>query len=106
MVSAALRYRGRDLRTLVRLAGLAFAIPVIAAGAGWLEVRHGAKAVIALLGAIGLTVALQRRAYGVLLGIAVLGCLNGIPGIDVNPAGVAISRYQDVLAVAVLGGSF
>jgi hypothetical protein len=73
--------------------------------AGWLEVRFGLRSVVGALAAAGAIVLVWQRAFGVMLGIAVLVNLNGIPGLDVNPGGVAISRLQDLSAVGLLVGS-
>ncbi len=75
------------------------------AAAGWLETRYGLRAIAAAAVAAGAAVALQRRAFGVMLGVAVLVELNGIPGVDVNPRGIFISRLQDLFAVGILVGS-
>jgi hypothetical protein len=86
---------------------LGFAAGVLAAVvAGLLEVRYGVKVIGGVLGVIGLAFAVRRRAYGVLLGVALLANLNGLPGVNVNRGQVAISRFQDVFAVAILLGAF
>ena len=72
---------------------------------GWFEVRFGLKSVVGAAAAAGAVVVLRRRAFGVMLGIAVLANLNGIPGLNVNPGGVAISHLQDLSAVGLLLGS-
>jgi hypothetical protein len=78
---------------------------VLVVVAGWSEVRFGIKAVVGAAVAAGAVVVLRQRAFGVMLGIAVLVNLNGIPGLNVNPRGVTISHLQDLFAVGLLAGS-
>jgi hypothetical protein len=71
----------------------------------WLDTRYGTKAVAGTTAGAGLLLLVRVRAYGVLLGLALVGCLNGVPGVDVNPGSNSISHTQDVFALAIVGGS-
>jgi hypothetical protein len=71
----------------------------------WLDTRYGAKAVAGTTAAVALLLLVRARAFGVLLGLALVGCLNGFPGVDVDPGGNSISHTQDVFALAIIGGS-
>ncbi len=68
----------------------------------WLDTRYGTKAVAGTAVVAVLALLLRARLYGVLLGLALVGSLNGFPGVDVNPGGNAISHTQDVFALAIL----
>ena len=79
---------------------------LIAVMAGWVALRYDLKGVAAGAAAASVAVALYKRAYGVILGVALLVDLNGIPGVNVNPQGIAISRLQDYSGVALLVALF
>jgi hypothetical protein len=78
---------------------------VVCVACAWLDTRYGAKAVAATAAAAFLALLVRLRAFGVLLGLALAGALNGFPGVDVNPGGNAISHAQDVFALAIIAGS-
>jgi hypothetical protein len=98
--------RSSELRTFLGKAVYVLGGLLIVVATAWFEVQHGAKVVAAAVGVAAVAVVLIRRAYGVMLGVAVLMSMNGIPGVDVNPGGVAISHLQDLAGLGVLGGSF
>jgi hypothetical protein len=75
---------------------------LVVALVGWSSLRYDLRAVTAGLALACVAVMLQKRAFGVLLGVAILINLNGIPGVNVNPGSVAISRAQDISAVGLL----
>lgn len=78
---------------------------LVAAGCAWWVAKDAPKAAAAVAAAVGVAATLRMRAFGFLLGIALVVELNGIPGLDVNKANIAISRTQDLMAVAILAGS-
>jgi hypothetical protein len=85
-------------------AAFALGLALAAVVTGWLEVRHGAKLIGAVVVAIAAAVTIQRRAYGVMISVALLVSLNGVPGVNVNPGSNSISHYQDVAGLALLLG--
>ncbi len=92
---------GQALR--VAAAGLAALLAMVVTG--WLGVNHGPRMVELGLVAIGAAVLAWTRSYGVMIGLALLVALNGIPGFNANPGGVAISHLQDAAGVGLLFGS-
>ena len=94
--------RWPELRATLGSAGGILGGLLVVALVGWLSLRYDLRAVTAGVALACVAVMLQRRAFGVLLGVAILINLNGIPGVNVNQAGVAISRVQDISAVALL----
>jgi hypothetical protein len=87
-------------RVLVRATWL-----LVAAGCAWWVAKDAPKAAVAVAAAVGLAATLRMRAFGFLLGAALVVELNGVPGVDANPANIAISRTQDLMVVATLAGS-
>lgn len=79
---------------------------VVCAAAAVVSIRYGTKGVAATVVVVALAVLVRIRAWGILLGLALVGSLNGFPGYDANPAGVAIGHTQDVFALALIAGSF
>jgi len=79
---------------------------VLCIGAAAVDLRYGTKAIAGTFVVTAIALLLRARAFGVLLGLAVVGALDGYPGVDVNPAGKAIGHVQDVFALAILLGSF
>jgi hypothetical protein len=75
---------------------------LVCALTGWLSVRYGGKAIAVSLAAVGTAALVQARAFGALLGLALLVDLNGLPGVNVNPGGMNIARLQDASAVVLL----
>jgi O-Antigen ligase len=75
---------------------------LICALTGWLSVRYGGRAIAVSLAMVGLAALVRARAFGVLLGLALLVDLNGLPGVNVNPGGMNIARLQDASAVVLL----
>jgi O-Antigen ligase len=69
---------------------------------GWLSVRYGGKAIAVSFAVVGTAALVRARAFGVLLGLALLVDLNGLPGVNVNPGGMNIARLQDASAVLLL----
>jgi hypothetical protein len=67
-----------------------------------LVVRDESKAVAEIAAAVALAAAFRARAYGFLLGLALVVNLNGIPGFNANPANVSISHLQDAMVLVVL----
>lgn len=72
---------------------------------GWLSVGHGGKAIALSVAAIGVVALIRARAFGVLLGLALLVDLNGIPGVNVNPGAKSIGPLQDASGVALLASA-
>jgi O-Antigen ligase len=80
----------------------ALGVLLVCAVTGWLSVRYGGKAIAVSLAAVGTAALVRARAFGVLLGLALLVDLNGLPGVNVNPGGMNIARLQDASAVVLL----
>jgi O-antigen ligase/polysaccharide polymerase Wzy-like membrane protein len=80
----------------------ALALLLVCALTGWLSVRYGGKAIAVSLAAVGTAALVRARAFGVLLGLALLVDLNGLPGVNVNPGGMNIARLQDASGVLLL----
>ncbi len=91
-----------ELRTMARTTLTFLSGLLVIVVTSWSTVHYGSIAVAAGVAAAAATIAIQQRAFGVLLGMAALIDLNGIPGVNVNSGGVAISRIQDACTVVLL----
>jgi O-Antigen ligase len=85
------RFRSAQAQTVSALGVL-----LVCALTGWLSVRYGGNAIAVSLAAVGTAALVRARAFGVLLGLALLVDLNGLPGVNV------IARVQDASAVVLL----
>jgi len=94
-----------ERRPYLGRAGAIAAWIAVCVGVAWLDTHYGAKAVAATAAVAAISLLARGRAYGVLLGIALVGALNGIPGWNVNPDNNSIGHVQDVFALAILLGS-
>jgi hypothetical protein len=80
----------------------ALGVLLVCALTGWLSVQYGGKAIAVSLAAVGTAALVRARAFGVLVGLALLIDLNGLPGVNVNPGGMNIARLQDASGVVLL----